>query len=197
MRSRHRARRKKQGGSPAAATPPQSLPPDLTTEIEQSIEARDRLEAAIPGFNVQREQARPAFLRSLAASLQTQLAPNDAREKLAAWKAADTRAAEEQDALQQLLALFKERVEGFKTSSTSQAEAASALQRILARLNAELGKAGADQKAINARIGSLSTELASLRTTVSPPPPRESKDRPPPPQRTAKGKSGKSSATKK
>ena len=193
MRSRNRRRRR--GSSPAAPTPP---PLSLTAEIEQSIEARDKLEAAIPRFNQQREQAKLAFLRSLATSLQaTEVSPNLVQERLAALNAEETRAAEQYAALQQFLALFKTRVEAFKTASRS--EAASALQNIISRLTAERGKPGADQNAINARIKLLEDELKPLQTTLPPSSPRDPKDkeREGPPQRKAEAKSGRTKAARK
>lgn len=193
MRFRNRARRKRPGGSGGAA-PIQPPPLNLTMEIEQSVEARDKLEAGLAGLEEQREQSRLAFLVSLAASLQaTEIAPNLLRERLAAWKAEETRAAENLDALRQFLTLFMERVEGFK--KTSVPEVAVAIQKIITRLIAERGKPGADQKAINARIAKLSDELKPFQPTL-PPPPREPKERQGPPERELKGKPSRGAATK-
>ncbi len=197
MRFRNRARRKKQRGSPVSATPAQPPPQiSLATEIEQSVEARDRLEEAIPGFNTQREQAKRVFLRSLASDLRTaEIAPIPVRERLAAWKVEETRAAEQIDALQQTLTLFKENVEGFKKAS--RAEAAGAIQNIITRLTNERGKPGADQNAINSRIAKLSDELKPLQPTSPQAPPREPAEKEAPLERKSKGKSGGSEAAKK
>ncbi|MBL8188415.1 MAG: hypothetical protein JNK38_10430 [Acidobacteria bacterium] len=195
MKSRNRRRRR--NSSPAAPVP--TTPPlSLTAEIEQSIEARDKLEAAIPRFNQQREQAKPAFLRSLATSLQTaEISPNVIQERLTTLNAEQARAAEQYDALQQFQALFKVRVEAFKAASPL--ESASALQNIITRLSAERGNPGADQNAINARIKLLEDELKALQTKLPPAPPRDPKDkeREGPPQRKAETKSGRTKATRK
>ncbi len=134
----------------------------------------------------------------MATSLQTtEVSPNLLQERLAALKTEEARAAEQYDALQQFLALFKTRVETFKTASRS--EAASALQNIITRLTAERGKPGADQNAINARIKLLDDELKPLQTTLSPSPSRDPKDkeREGPPQRKAETKSGHNKAARK
>lgn len=184
MRSR---RRRKRRGSLAVVAPTPPSPPSLTTEIEQSVEARDKLEAAVPRSTQQRERAKLAFLGSLAAELQaTEIVPSQVSQRLATWKAEDARAAELLNALQQLVDLFKQRVEEFK--KTSPAESASALQNIITRLTNERGKPGADQNAINARIKTLSEELKPLQTALPPSPPRDPKDkeREGPPQRKSK-----------
>src|SRR5262249_40644507 len=146
MASRKRNIRKR--GNPSPTVPPTPPPLDVTTEIEQSVEARDNLESAIARFIKQREEAEPAFLRSLAASLQTsEVQPESLRERLAAWKAEEARAAEQGEVLRELLGFFIVRFNELKTAWRAEADAA--LQRIIARLTAERGEAGADLEAIN------------------------------------------------
>lgn len=185
MKSRNRVRRRR-GGVSVAGTPTQPPPPpSLTTEIEQSVETRDKLEAAIAQLNRQSQQLKLAFLRSLAAELQVaEIVPSAVSQRLATWKAEEARTAEQLDALQQLVTLFKDRVETFKTASVY--EAASALQNLISRLTGDRGKPGADQNAINARIAKLTEELKPLQTKLPPAPPRDPKEREGPPERKSK-----------
>src|SRR5262249_3391284 len=149
-------KRRRRGGSPSAAAPPPSPPQplDLTTEIEQSVDAREKVEAAIGQFNAQRDRIKPAFLLSLAREVRTTgVDANRAHDAFAVWQAMETRAAQQSEALRQLLAMFKERVEQFK--SRSHDEALVALRRIIERLMAERDKPGADANAIKKRIEKL------------------------------------------
>jgi hypothetical protein len=183
-RSRRRRRRDSPSIPPSLSSPP--LPLDLTTEIEQSVDAREKVEAAIGQFNFQRELAKPAFLLSLAREMQaTGVDANRAQDVLAVWQAMETRAAQQREALRQLHALFEERVERFKSRSSG--EALAALRRIIERLLAERDKLGADANAINKRIEKLLAEVEVL-CPPDPAPPRESKDTRNPSQRSAKGK---------
>src|SRR6266498_590260 len=67
VRRRKTTRRSKRATAPAP--PPTPSPPDLTTEIEQSVEARDKLEAAAARFKAARGQSKSAFLRSFAGEM--------------------------------------------------------------------------------------------------------------------------------
>src|SRR5262249_30746021 len=124
MRSGNRNKRRR----PSGALPPSPAPPpplDLTTEIEQSVDAREKLEAAVGQFNARRDKIKPAFLRSLTREMQTMgFDANRAHEAFAAWQAAETSAAQQGEALRQLLAMFKERVEQFKSRSGDETLAA-------------------------------------------------------------------------
>jgi hypothetical protein len=175
------------------------LPPpplDLTTEIEQSVDAREKVEAAVCQFNAQRDGIKPAFLLSLAREIQTTgVDGNRAHEVFAAWQATEARAAQHSEALRQLLAMFKERVEQFKSRSGD--EALAALRRIIERLTAERDMPGADANAINKRIEKLLAEVEALRAPHPAPPrepkhpsnpPREPKHPSNPPRRSSKGK---------
>ncbi len=162
--------------------------PDLTTEIEQSVEARDKLEAGAARFTAERDQSKPDFLRSFASELRTlELDANRAHERFATWQAQEASAAQQGDALHHLSAMFKERVEQFKSNSSG--ETAAALQRIIGRLMTERDQPGADKNAINKRIEKLLAEVEALRTMSPPASPREPKDKTPPPQRPVKSKS--------
>lgn len=185
MRFRNRRRR---GRAPSAAPAPTPPPPlDLTTEIEQSVEARDKFETTAALFSAQREQEKLAFLRKLAADLRaTEITADQIRDRLAKWKAEEARAAEQNEALKLFLPLFADRVAGFKTSS--RVETAVAIQRIITRLTEERGKPGADQTAINNRIKKLNAELEELQAKLPPAPPRDPKDREAPPERKSKEK---------
>jgi hypothetical protein len=163
----------------------------LTTEIEQSVDAREKVEAAFGQFNAQRDKIKPAFLLSLAREMQTTgVDANRAQEAFAAWQAAETSAAQQGEALRQLLAMFKERVEQFKSRSGD--EALAALRRIIERLTAERNMPGADANAINKRIEKLLAEVEAMCAPSAAPPlePKVPSNPPPsnPPQRASKGK---------
>jgi len=163
----------------------------LTTEIEQSIVAREKVEAAFGQFNAQRDKLKPAFLLSLAREMQTTGVDADsAHEAFAAWQAVETSAAQQGEALRQLLAMFKERVEQFKSRSVD--EALAALRRIIERLTAERKLPGADANAINKRIEKLLAEVEALCAPPAAQPlePKVPSNPPPsnPPQRSSKGK---------
>jgi hypothetical protein len=164
----------------------------LATEIEQSVEARDRLAALAAHATAERHKSEPDFLRLFASEMRViEIDANRALERLAAWRAQDARAAQKSDALRQLSIMFKERVEQFKLNSKD--EAVAALRRIVDRLTVESEKPGADKNAINKRIGRLLAEQESLRATAPtalppPNPPRPPKDKTAPPQRPVKGK---------
>jgi hypothetical protein len=183
---RRKATRRHRGA--ASPSPPPILPPhDLATEIEQSIEARDRLEAVVAQATAERDKSGPDFLRMFASEMRVvEIDAGRALERLAAWQAQDSRAAQRIDALSQLSIMFKERVEQFKSNSKS--EAATALRQIIGRLTAELERPGADKNAINKRIERLVAEQEPLRATPPPAPPRPQKDITTPPRRPAKGK---------
>jgi hypothetical protein len=175
----------------AAPSSPPILPPhDLTTEIEQSVEARDGLEAIANRATAERDKSKPDFLRLLASEMRVaEINADRAVERLADWRAQEARAAQRSEALRQLSDMFKERVEWFK--SNSKGEAVAALGRIIERLTAEREKPGANKNAINKRIESLLAEQASLREPAPPAPPappRPPKDIAAPPQRPAKSK---------
>jgi len=192
MTSRKRNIRKRSNqSSTVPPTPPQL---DKTTEIEQSVEARDKLESAIACLFKQREESKPAFLRSLAAGLQTsEVQPESLRERLVAWKAEEAQAAEQGEILQELLGLFIVRFNELKTAW--RAESVTALQRIIARLTTERGKAGADLEAINRRIERLNADLDEPQNKLPPAPPGDPKENAHPPEgttaRTKKRSSGK------
>jgi hypothetical protein len=164
----------------------------LATEIEQSVEARDRLEALAARAAAERDKSEPDFLRLFAGEMRVvEIDANRALERLEAWRAQDARAAQRSDALRQLSIKFKERVEQFKSNSNGAAEAA--LRRVIGRLTAEREKPGADKDAINKRIERLLAEQESLRATSSaapppPLPPQPQKEITTPPRRPAKGK---------
>jgi hypothetical protein len=158
----------------------------LTTEIEQSVEARDKLEAGAERFKAERDQLRSAFLRSFAGELgAVAICADRALERFEAWKAQEARATQAADALNRLSAMFKERVERFK--SNAQDESVAALRRIIGRLTVEREKPGADKNAINKRIERLLAEQESLNAPP-PAPPQPPKDITAPPQRPVKGK---------
>jgi len=190
MRSGNRSKRRRLRGAPSPAPPlppPSPAPPlDLTTEIEQSVDAREKVEAAVGQFNAQRDGIKPAFLLSLAREMQTTgVDGNRAHEVFAAWQATEARAAQQSEALRQLLAMFKERVDQFKSRSGD--EALAALRRIIERLTAERDMPGADANAINKRIEKLLAEVEALCARPAAPP-LEHKVPSNPPQRSSKGK---------
>jgi len=183
---RHKARRRSRGAT-APARPPTPPPPDLTTEIEQSVEARDKLEAGAARLKAARGQSRSAFLRSFAAEISAVMI--DAicvLDRFAAWRAQEARATQAAEALYQLSAMFKERVEWFK--SNSKGEASAALLQIIERLTAERDKPGADGSAIDKRIGRLQAELESLSAASTSATPRQPKDKTKPASRPAPSK---------
>src|SRR5262245_26461177 len=120
----------------AAAPPsPPPIPPplDLATEIEQSVEARDVLEALAAHAAAEHDKSEPDFLRLFASEMRLiEIDANRALERLAAWRSQDTLAVQRSDALRQLSIMFKERVELFKMNSKGEAEVA--LRRIVGRL---------------------------------------------------------------
>jgi hypothetical protein len=170
-----KVRRRKHRKTPAPRPIPQ--PPDLTVEIEQSVEARDKLKAAVARFDYDRDQSKSVFLRSLAGEMSA--CAIDAYRVLgrfAAWHAQDGRAAQEGDALRRLSRMFKERVEEFKSKSKD--ETVAALRRIIERLTAGRDKPGADTEAIDKQIERLLAELESLSATAAPVTPPPAKDKP-------------------
>ena len=187
MRSGNRNKRRRLSGAQSPAQSPAPSPPlDLTTEIEHSVEAREKVEAAVGQFNAQRDRIKPAFLLSLAREMQTTgVDGNRAHEVFAAWQATEARAAQQSEALRQLLAMFKERVDQFKSSSGD--EALAALRRIIERLTAERDMPGADANAINKRIEKLLAEVEALCARPAAPP-LEHKVPSNLPQRSSKGK---------
>lgn len=184
IRRRKASRRGRLASAPA---PPPILPPkDLATEIEQSVDARDRLEAIADQATAERGKSEPDFLRLFAGETHVVGIDADrALERLAAWQTQDARAAQRIDALRRLSIMFKERVERFKSNSKGEAEAA--LRRIIGRLTVEREIPGADKSAINKRIERLLAEQESLRTPP-PAPPQPPKDTTAPPPRPAKSK---------
>jgi hypothetical protein len=192
MKLRRRKGTRRYRGAAPPSPPPILPPPDLATEIEQSVEARDRLEALAAHVAAERDKSEPDFLRLFAGEMRLiEIDANRALERLAAWRAQDALAAQRSDALRQLSTMFNERVEQFKLNSKG--EAVVALRRIVGRLTVEREKPGADKNAINKRIERLLAEHESLRAT-SPPappppaPPQPQKDITTPPRRPAKGK---------
>jgi len=187
MKFRRRKGTRRHRGAAPPSPPPILPPPDLATEIEQSVEARDRLEALAAHAAAERDKSEPDFLRLFASEMRVvEIDANRALERLAAWRAQDARAAQRSDELRQLSIMFKERVEQFKSNSKGAAEAV--LRRIVGRLTAEREKPGADKNAINKRIERLLAEQESLRETSPPAPPPPPKDITTPPQRPAKSK---------
>jgi hypothetical protein len=192
MRFRRRKAVRRHRGAASPSPPPILPPPDLATEIEQSVEARDRVEALAARAAAERDKSESDFLRLFASEMRViEIDANRALERLAAWRAQDARAAQKSEALRRLAIMFKERVEQFKVDSHD--EAVAALRRIVERLTVESEKPGADKNAINKRIKRMLAEQESLRATsqaAAPPPvpPRPPKDKTTPPQRPAKGK---------
>src|SRR5215470_5242206 len=181
-----KVRRRKTTHRSKRATAPAPPPPDLTTEIEQSVEARDKLEAEAERFKAASGQSKSAFLRSFAGEMSAVVIDaNCALYRFAAWQAQEARATQAADAIYQLSAMFKERVEWFK--SNSKGEAAAALLRIIERLTAERDKPGADKNAIDKRIGRLQSEQESLGAKSPSDTPRPPKDKAEP-QRPIKAK---------
>jgi len=191
MKFRRRKVTRRHRGATSPSPPPILPPPDLATEIEQAVEARDRLEALAARATAERDKSEPDFLRFFASEMRVvDIDAGRALERLAAWRTQDARAAQQSDALRQLSTMFKERVEQFESNSKDEAEAA--LRRIVGRLTAEREKPGADKDAINKRIERLLAEQESLRPPAppapAPAPPRPPKDITTPPQRPAKSK---------
>lgn len=185
MKVRRRRTNRRGRGATTPAPPPITPPPDLTTEIEQSVEARDKLEVDVARFAAARDQSKSTFLRSFASEMSVvAVDANRALDRFAAWQAQEARMTQAADALNQLSAMIKERVEQFK--SNSKVEAVAALRRIIERLKAERDKPGADKNAIDKRIELLEWESRGL--TSPPTPPAPPKDKPTPPQRPAPGK---------
>src|SRR5262247_1963005 len=107
MKVRHRKRTHRSKRATAPAPPP----PDLTTEIEQSVEARDKLEVDAARFKAERDQLKSAFLRSFASEMSAVVMDAyRALEGFAAWQAQEARAPQAADALNQLSSMFQERV---------------------------------------------------------------------------------------
>src|SRR5262245_39109380 len=108
MKVRHRKATRKRRDTTKPAPPP--IPPDLTTEIEQSVEARDKLEVELARRKAERDQSKSAFLRSFAGEMSAGVVnANRAFERFAAWQAQEARATQYADAANQLWAMFKER----------------------------------------------------------------------------------------
>ena len=188
IRRRKLTRRSKLATAPV---PPPILPPipppDLTTEIEQSVEARDRLEAEAARFKAERDQSKSAFLRSFAGEMSAVVDDADSvLDRFAAWQAQEARAIQAADALYQLSAMFKERFEQFKSNSKD--ESVVALRQVIERLTAERDKPGADKDAIDIRVERLRAEQESLGATPPPAPPPTPKDITRPPRRPTKAK---------
>jgi hypothetical protein len=159
----------------------------LSTEIEQSVEARDRLEAEAVRLKAERDQSKSAFLRSFASGMSAVVIyANCALERFTAWQSQEARATQSADALNQLLAMFKERVARFKSNSKD--ESVAALRRIIERLTAERDKPGADKNAIDKRIERLLAEQESLSAPSQPDQARPPKDKARSTQRPAPGK---------
>jgi hypothetical protein len=187
MKIRRRKATRRHRGAAAPSPPPILPPPDLATEIEQSVEARDRLEALAAHATAERDKSEPDFLRLFASEMRVvEIDANRALVRMAAWREQDAHAAQRSDAMRQLSIMFKERVEQFKLNSKG--EAVAALRRIVGRLTVEREKPGADKDAINKRIERLLAEQESLRATSPSAPPRPPKDTTTPPQRPAKSK---------
>ncbi|HEU0178989.1 MAG TPA: hypothetical protein VFV58_32390 [Blastocatellia bacterium] len=192
MKVRRRRVTRRYRGAASPSPPPILPPPDLATEIEQSVEARDRLDALAAHAAAERDKSKPDFLRLFAGEMRSiGTDSNNVLERLAAWQAQDARAAQRSEALRQLSEMFKERVDQFKLNSKDEAEVA--LRRIIGRLTVEREKPDADKNAINKRIERLLAEQESLRPASPPAPPPPAPPRPPkeiatPPQRPAKGK---------
>ncbi|HEY6401011.1 MAG TPA: hypothetical protein VI479_06360 [Blastocatellia bacterium] len=187
MRVRRRKTTRRRRWAPPEPAPEILSPPDLAAEIEQSVEARDRLEAMADRLTAERGKSEPDFLRLFAAEMRVvEIGGSIALERLAAWRARDTRAAQQIEALRRLSTMFKERVEQFKSNSKS--EAVVALRRIVERLTAEREKPGADKNTIDRRIERLLAEQETLRAATAPVPPAPPKDKTLPPQRPAKSK---------
>jgi hypothetical protein len=187
MKVRRRKTTRRRRRPPEPYTPQIPPPPDLATEIEQSVEARDRLETVADQLTAERETSEPDFLRSIAGEMRiVEIDVARALERLTDWRAQDARAAQRIEALRQLSTMFKDRVERFKSNSKS--ETMAALRRIVERLKVEGEKPGADKNAINKRIENLVAEQESLRAPTPPSPPRPPKDITAPPQRPAKSK---------
>ncbi|MGH9754770.1 MAG: hypothetical protein ACREA2_18490 [Blastocatellia bacterium] len=179
MRVRRRRTNRRSKRATAPAPPPITPPPDLTAEIEQSVEARDRLEDSVASFAAERDQSKSAFLRSFAGEMSAVVFDaNRALDRFAAWQTQEARATQAAGALNQLSAMIKERVEQFK--SNSKGESVAALRRIIERLTAERDKPGADKNAINKRIERLLAEQESMGATSPPAPPAPPKDKPTP-----------------
>src|SRR5215510_9390552 len=185
-----KVRRRRSKRATPAAPPSIPPPPDLTTEIEQSVEARDKLEAEAASFKAERDQSKSAFLRSFASAMSAvAYGALDTLDRFAAWQAQEARATQAADALYQLSAMFKERVEWFK--SNSKGESVAALRRIIERLTAERDEPGEDKDAIDKRIERLQAEQESLSAPPSPSPlapPQPPKNKNATPQRTMKTK---------
>src|SRR5262249_62370347 len=99
---RHKATRRRRGAT-APAPPPTPPPPDLTTEIEQSVEARDKLEAEAARFKAARGQSKSAFLRSFAGEMSAVVIDADsAQYRFAAWQAQEAGGTQAPDAVYQL-----------------------------------------------------------------------------------------------
>src|SRR5262249_40017200 len=129
---RRRTNRRSKRATPAAP-PSIPSPPDLTTEIEQSVEARDKVEAEAASYKAERDQSKSAFLRSFASAMSAvAYGALYTLDRFADWQAQESRATQAADAIYQLSAMFKERVEWFK--SNSKGESAAALRRIIERL---------------------------------------------------------------
>jgi hypothetical protein len=187
MKFRRRKTTRRSKSTTAPAPQPVPPPPDLTTEIEQSVEARDKLEAVVARFKAERDQLRSAFMRSFAGEMSVAVIDSgNVLERFAAWQAQEASATQAVDALDQLLAMFKERVTWFKSNSKD--ESALALRRIIERLTAESDKPGANKDAIDKRIELLQAEQESLSAPPAAAPPRPPKDKTKPPQRPAPGK---------
>ncbi len=177
MRSRKRNSGKNRGTGAVTVTPPAPAL-DVTTEVAQGIEARDKLEAALARFDVLREQAKQKFLRNLAAELQTgEASAERLLEKATVWKNEGMRADEQKAALQLFYVLLASRIEEYKNSA--RAETVTALQRVITRLREDYAKLGADQwviqGVIQARLVKLEAEITALQPSLPPAPPRRAK----------------------
>jgi uncharacterized small protein (DUF1192 family) len=176
IRQRRNGRRRRRirplVGAPAPAAPAR----EQTTEIAQTIEARDRLAAVLPRWDAQQAAAEAEFLGALAAELSAaEPQPEALRTRWAAWQTRQAQAAEARVALPSLHALLTQRAQRFATESPAQTYAA--ITQVLTRLQAELNRPGAPTDALKQRIDQLQKEAAALQAPLPPAPPRPDRAR--------------------
>jgi hypothetical protein len=170
---------------------------DITTDIRNTLDARERMHALHATLTALRIAGRDAFLKAFSADLAALTTDPDKAfvdaeyAKFNTWKTADDDLAKRIEALESIARLLRERFAYFEKAYRD--EVIALLKSRIATLQAQLDKEETDEAALNRRIDALADELARLtpRTVVLSGAPAANK---PARARTAK-RAGKKSST--